>query len=197
MQLIFESYAAEAPIPVGQFLRNRKLAKYFNRETAAALIAARKLLDLHPCPANTPFYYETGIMEFESLGLDAISEGSRNADGSFDQRNFVEIGAKAVPPLTQFKALYNMPLSFVAIEHGLVGDNAVIYASANGLLMQALNAPGEGDVLLGCGKVHADASVDSAFALVNRQDLAEAAARNWPGEAIELFRFWRTPEANA
>jgi len=195
MKLVFESYAAEAVIPVGQFLRNRKLAKYFNRETAAALIAARKLLDAQPCPADTPFYYETGIMEFESLGLDAIADGSRDADGRFDQRSFVEIGAKAVPPLTQFKALYNMPLSFIAIEHGLVGDNAVIYASARGLLLQALNAPGDGDILLGCGKVHADASVDSAFALVSRDELATAAEGAWPGEAIELFRAWRDREA--
>lgn len=190
MKLVFESYAAAAPIPVQQFVRNRKLVKYFNRETAAALIAARKLLDQAPCDPATPFYYETGIMEFESLGLDAIAEGSCDADGHFEQRRFAEVGAKAVPPLTQFKALYNMPLSFIAIENGLVGDNAVIYASANGLLAQALTAPGELPVLLGSGKVYADARVESAFAFVDRDELAALAGRDWPGEAIAMFRSW-------
>lgn len=191
MKLIFESYAADAPIPVQHFVRNRKLVKYFNRETAAALIAARKLLDAAPCDPATPFYYETGVMEFESLGLDAIADGSRDAAGHFDQRRFVETGAKAVPPLTQFKALYNMPLSFVAIENGLTGDNAVIYASARGLLAQALTAPGNTPVLLGCGKVYADARVESAFALVSHDELAALAAEDWPGEGIGMFRNWR------
>jgi hypothetical protein len=190
MKLVFESYAAEAPIPVQHFVRNRKLVKYFNRETAAALIAARKLFDAARCEPTTPFYYETGIMEFESLGLDAIANGSRDSAGQFDQRRFIETGARAVPPLTQFKALYNMPLSFVAIENGLIGDNAVIYASARGLLAQALAAPGNGPVLLGSGKVYADARVESALALVAPDELAELATMDWQGEAIGMFRNW-------
>lgn len=197
MKLVFESYAADAPIPAQRFVRNRKLVKYFNRETAAALIAARKLLDATPCEPTTPFYYETGIMEFESLGLDAIADGSRDGAGHFDQRRFVEVGARAVPPLTQFKALYNMPLSFVAIENGLTGDNAVICASARGLLAQALTAPGNLPVLLGSGKVYADARVESAFALVTRDELAVLAGEELPGEAIGMFRRWHEREGSA
>lgn len=194
MKLIFESFAADEAIPVQQYVRNRKLVKYFNRETAAAIIAARKLLDQYPCDPSTPFYYETGIMEFESLGLEAIADGSCNAAGDFDQHSFVELGTKAVPPLTQFKALYNMPLSFVAIENQLTGDNAVVYASASGLLAQALVAPGEGPVLLGCGKVYADARVEAAFALATRAELQGLAKTACTGEAIGMFRAWHEQE---
>ena len=193
MRTVFDSYAADEPIPVQRFIKNRKLVKYFNRETAAALVAAAKLLNEISFDPAMPFYYESGIMEFESLGLDAIADGSRDARGSFDQRCFVEVGTKAVPPLTQFKALYNMPLSFVAIEQGLVGDNAVIYGSARGLLMQAQCAPGNGDILLGCGKVYADARVDCGFALLQRIELPmllKTNARLAQGEAIELLRAW-------
>lgn len=191
MRTVFDSYAADEPIPVQQFIKNRKLVKYFNRETAAALVAAGKLLADTPFDPDIPFYYESGVMEFESLGLDSIADGSRDEQGRFNQQHFVEIGTKAVPPLTQFKALYNMPLSFVAIEHGLVGDNAVIYGSAGGLLMQAQCAPGNGDILLGCGKVYADARVECGFALIRRDELTTLAPAHFSlGEAIELLRDW-------
>jgi len=197
MKLIFESYAADEPVPVAEFVRNRKLMKYFNRETAAAIVAARRLLDQVELVPDTPFYYETGVMEFENLGLEAIAAGSVDAAGLFDQQRFVELGTKAVPPLTQFKALYNMPLSFVAIENALVGDSAVIYASARGLLDQALVAPVDGPVLLGSGKVYADGRVEAAFALPGREDILRQSRRSWEGEAIAMFRQWRNEEAHA
>jgi hypothetical protein len=195
MKTAFEAYAAGEAIPVQQFIRNRKLVKYFNRETAAAMVCAARLLREAPLPAETPFYYETGVMEFENLGLDDIATGSVDAGGGFDQRRFVAEGAKAVPPLTQFKALYNMPLSFVAIEHGLTGDNAVIYASARGLLELALAAPGEGEILLGAGKTRADGGVECGFARVRRAELAAVACP--AGEAIELLRAWHREAAGA
>lgn len=195
MKLIFESYAADEPVPVADFVRNRKLIKYFNRETAAAIVAARRLLEGACVAPDVPFYYETGVMEFETLGLEAIAAGSVDAEGRFDQQRFVELGTKAVPPLTQFKALYNMPLSFVAIENALVGDSAVVYASARALLDQALMAPGDAEVLLGCGKVHADGRVEAAFALASRDEIALQAQRPWDGEAISMFRCWHTGEA--
>jgi hypothetical protein len=190
MQAIFESWPLGASIPVQQHVKNRKLVKYFNRETAAAIVACDKLLQGINLDPQTPFYYETGIMEFEELGLDAIADASLDEEGRFSQRLFVEKGAKAVPPLTQFKALYNMPLSFVAIEHGLTGDNAVLYASAQNLLLQALHAPGEQPVLLGSGNVHANGAVDSGFALLDRVELAALPWPSAPGEAIALFAEW-------
>jgi hypothetical protein len=194
MKIVFDTYSADDPIPVQRFIKNRKLVKYFNRETAAALVAAGKLIGATPLEATTPFYYETGVMEHESLGLDAIAANSIDDAGCFDPQRFVNIGVKAVPPLTQFKALYNMPLSFVAIEHGLCGDNAVIYASARGLILQALCAPMSAQLLLGCGKVYADAHIECAFALLDSNELDTAAqqldAIDENAEAIELFRSW-------
>ena len=190
MLAIFDSWPRGAPIPVQKHIRNRKLVKYFNRETAAAIVACSKLLQGMSLDPQTPFYYETGVMEFEELGLDAIADASLDEQGRFSQRLFVEKGAKAVPPLTQFKALYNMPLSFVAIEHGLTGDNAVLYASARSLLSQAQHAPGQLPVLLGSGKVYANGTVESGFALLDRAELAALPLPPTPGEAIALFAVW-------
>lgn len=195
MKIIFDSYAPGESIPVQQFIKNRKLAKYFNRETAAAIVSCGKLLRGMEFDPNIPFYYETGVMECEDLGLDAIAAGSLDAQGNFSQRLFVEKGAKAVHPLTQFKALYNMPLSFVSIEHGLTGDNAVIYSSARGLLMQARHAPDVKDILLGCGKFYSDGRLHSSFALVARDEVVRLAFPVAGGEAIDMFRSWATGES--
>lgn len=189
MKIVLEHYAAGEDIPVQRFIRNRKLVKYFNRESAAALVASVRLLGNSDFARDMPFYYETGIMEHENLGLDAIAAASVDAQGAFSQQAFAENGTKAVHPLTQFKALYNMPLSFVSIEHGLTGENAVIYASAQGLLQLALQAPVDSGILLGCGKVFHDGAVAAGFALVDKHEIANSPAL--PGEAIELFRHWQ------
>lgn len=190
MKVVFDSYARDAPIPVHEHIRNKKLAKYFNREAAAAVIAASRLFSQFPVPVDVPFYYETGMMEFEDYGLNAIVKASLDEEGNFSQRLFVERGAKAVMPLTQFKALYNMPLSLVSIEHGLIGDNAVIYGSARGLLVQALHAPRDGAILLGCGKVRRDGGVESGFALVDKSEIRDSPFLASDREGIEMFRAW-------
>ena len=195
MKVVYKYYTAEEVIPVHDFVKNRKLVKYFSRETAAAIVASATLLkDIAQCNQAldplTPFYYETGAMESEDLGLDLIAQVSCDTSGKFDQKNFVENGAKAVPPLTQFKALYNMPLSFVAIENGFKGDNSVIYASASGLLIQALHAPVDKNILLGCGKIFADKSAASGFALVDKDEIKGSPFLNSTLEAFELFKHW-------
>ena len=190
MKIVYNHFAAHEVIPVHDYIRNRKLIKYFNHETSAALVSAAQLLKAVDFSPAMPFYYETGVMENESLGLDQIAEASKGASGKFSQQNFAEKGTKAVPPLTQFKALYNMPLSFVAIEHGLTGDSSVVYASAAGLLTQALLAPTAGCVLLGCGNIFADASVASGFALLTKDEIKQHSSANTALEAYELFRQW-------
>lgn len=190
MKIIFDSYDWGMPIPAQNYIRNKKLAKYLNREAAAAVVSAARLLREAKVNSNTPFYYETGRTEFEDLGLDRIAQASIDEQGNFSQRLFIEKGTKAVLPLTQFKALYNMPLSLVAIEHGFVGDNAVIYASARGLLMQALHAPMEHGILLGCGKVHRDGRVESAFALIDKIEIVNSEFLASDIEGIAMFRAW-------
>ena len=191
MKLVYNHYAADELIPVHEYVSNRKLIKYFNRETAAALVAAARLLKDISFNPLMPFYYETGVMESEDLGLDMIANLSRDSAGKFSEQDFVEKGIKAVPPLTQFKALYNMPLSFVAIEHGLKGDNGVVYASASGLLVQALHAPVDKGILLGCGKIFADRSVTSGFALVDKEEIKNSPFLTNTLEGFELFKDWQ------
>jgi hypothetical protein len=190
MKILLDAYDRDAPIPVQRHIRNRKLVKYFNRETAAAVVCAARLLAGEELDPATPFYYETGLMEYENLGLDEIARESIDADGRFDQRGFALEGARAVPPLTQFKALYNMPLSFVSIEQGLTGDNAVVYASARALLELARCAPASERILLGCGKMHADGRVECGFALLGREVLVGVPLPDGEVEGIELMRLW-------
>ncbi len=190
MKIVFDSYEHGMSIPIHEYIKNKKNAKYFNREASAAVICAAKLFKESPVNPETPFYYETGKMEFEDYGLDDIVNASLDEQGNFSQRLFVQKGIKAVMPLTQFKALYNMPLSLVAIEYGLVGDNAVIYASAKGLLIQALHAPVDYGILLGCGKVRQDGKVESAFALIDKSEITDSHFLALDCEGIEMFRRW-------
>lgn len=191
MKLVFDSYQPRESIPVHDYIRNRKMAKYFNRETSAALVSVGKLLRGSNLSPETPIYYETGILEFEDLGLPTIIAASLDDQQAFSQKRYIEQGIKAVPPLTQFKALYNMPVCFISIEYGLTGDNAVIYSSARGLLFQAVNAPSDGScILLGCGKVHDNGKVESAFAMATKEELRGYPPEAQSGEAIDMFREW-------
>lgn len=187
MQVVFESFGQAEEIKALAYLKNRKLNKYFNRETAAAIVCMGKLTDGKELPADIPFYYATGVIEHEDYGLAAVAGSSKKADGSFSQKLFVEQGMAGVSPLTQFKVLYNMPLCFVSIEYKLTGDNAVIYASSQALLLQARYSQASGDILIGAGKVYNDGRTESGFALVKKSELA---GLNYPGniEAIEIFR---------
>lgn len=191
MKVLFETYDRHDAIPVQDHLRNKKLAKYFNREAAAAVVCVTKLLRGSPIDVTTPFYYDTGRMEFEDYGLDAIVLASRDEEEKFDQQLFIDKGVKAVMPLTQFKALYNMPLCLVSIEHRLTGDSAAIYASARGLLMTALHAPRERGILLGAGKMRSDGGVETGFAVIDKEEIRESRFLiDDAQEGIEIFRSW-------
>ncbi|MDD5492345.1 MAG: hypothetical protein PHV60_06670 [bacterium] len=195
MRVVFESFGPSKEISVQVYLKNKKLNKYFNREAAAAIVCMNKLTAGKELPANIPFYYATGVIEHEDYGLKAVAAGSRDAAGDFSQKLFVERGMAGVSPLTQFKVLYNMPLCFVSIEYKLTGDNAVIYSSAQALLLQARHSRTKGDILIGAGKVYSDGTTESGFALLRKTELASL---NYPGdtEAIELFRDLRKKEGS-
>jgi hypothetical protein len=191
MKILFETYDRGDAIPIQDHLRNKKFAKYFNREAAAAVVCMTKLLSGSQIDADTPFYYDTGRMEFEDYGLDAIVEASLDEQGRFNQRLFIDKGVKAVMPLTQFKALYNMPLCLVSIEHGLTGDNAALYASAQGLLMAALHAPRDRGILLGAGKMRPDGGVETGFAVIDKEEICGSRfLTDNTAEGIAIFRSW-------
>ncbi len=177
-------------IPVGKYLRNKKLRKYFSRETAAAIVCAGKILDGIELAPDTPFYYATGLIEYEDYGLQHIVEDSTDSAGKFSEKLFFERGFSRISPLNQFKVLQNMPLCFVSVEHHLHGDNAVVYSSAAGLLQHALYAPGDELILIGAGKVDQDGKTESGFAFIEKGEIAGSPFLSFTGAAIEIFRTW-------
>ena len=186
MKLARRFYAPGEKIPAETFLKERKLAKFFSRETAAAVTALGGLLAGAQVPPDIPAYYGIGVVEKESFGLETVVASSTGPDEKFSQKLFVEEGFMSVPPLNQFKVLYNMPLCFASIVFGLKGDNAVIYASGRALLEAALLAPAF-PVLVGAGKSYADGSVAAAFALAERAELEALLAGAGEKEAIDAL----------
>lgn len=188
--MVFEKYKLDDEIPVNVYIKKRKLAKYFNRESAAAIVAMGKLLKDRPVDPETPFFYAKGIVEFEDYELPKVVKVCSDENGQFSQEKHITEGTSCVSPLTQFKILYNMPACFVSIENGLTGDNAVIYSSAQGLLAQALTAETDKEMILGAGKVYRDGTVESGFAIITRDDVETSSFINSSSEAIEIFREW-------
>jgi hypothetical protein len=190
MKVAFSTYAERDTIPVMGFLKDRKLAKYFSRETAAAIVCLGKLLEETEIPPRIPVYYATGITEHEEYGLPGIVMNSADSAGRFSPELFALKGFRDVPPITQFKLLCNMPLCFISLNFGLEGDNAVIYSAASGLLHQALAAPVDTSILLGAGKSYADGTTEAGFAVVSKADIASSPYLSSTTEAVEIFRDW-------
>ncbi|MCP4218232.1 MAG: beta-ketoacyl-[acyl-carrier-protein] synthase family protein [bacterium] len=188
MKTQLDCYAPTDTIPVKTFLKHKKAAKYFNRETAAAVVCLGRLLEETSLAPDTPFYYAKGLVEYEEYGLESIVDNCRDEKGKFSTDNFVNKAMASLSPLTQFKVLFNMPLSFTAIEYGLTGDNAVLYASAGGLLSHALHAPEGLPVLLGTAVVYADGSVEAGFSLGYKEEYEALHLPEPDSDAIEFFR---------
>jgi hypothetical protein len=186
----FSTFAHGETIPVFDYLKDRKLAKYFSRETAAAIVCLGKLLKDVEIPSGIPVYYATGITEHEDYGLPGIVRNSTDSTGKFSPQLFIRKGFAEVPPITQFQLLCNMPLCFISLNYGLTGDNAVIYSAASALLCQALSAPVESPILLGAGKSHADGSVEAGFAVASKDEISSSQFLSSSVEAVEIFRAW-------
>jgi hypothetical protein len=190
MRIIFEKYHQETEIPVRDYLKQKKFSKYFNRETAAAIITSAKLFKQHSVEKTTPIYYSSGVVEYEDYGLNKIYEACVDENETFSEKLFIEKGMYSVSPLTQFKVLYNMPLCFISIENNLQGDSAVVYASASGLLANVMYAPTDSEIIVGAGKVYENGSVESAFAIINKQDIQNSKYINSETEAITMLNEW-------
>jgi len=191
MKIVFEKYSLEDEIPVKKYIKKRKLVKYFNRETAAAIVCMGRLMEEEELPPETPFYYAKGVVEFEDYDLEKIVIACRDENEKFSQEKFITNGMSSISPLTQFKILYNMPACFVSIENNLYGDNSVIYSSAGGLLAEAITAKQEKQILLGAGKVYSDGTVETGFALVSLDEAASSPFIDSNKEAVEIFRHWK------
>lgn len=187
MKWMYKKYSLHEDIPVREVLHNKKLVKYFNRETALGIVCLAELLEGETVPSDTPVYYDTGLVEYEEFGLDTIVENCAR-DGKYSQEAFVNRGMSVISPMTQFKILLNMPLCFISIENDLTGDNAVTYASANGLFTHARLADTDGMVVIGAGKVNADGAVESGFMLGSRDEIGKIGSGFGGKEGIEIFR---------
>ena len=190
MKTVFFSFSLEDSIPVSQYLKNKKLQKYFNRETEAAIVGMGKLTEGMDLDSETPFYYALGSIEYEDYGLKEIVLGSQDQNFLFSNKLFIEKGLPSVSPLNQFKVLQNMPLSFIAIEYNLRGDNAVIYSSARGLLTQALHSVAKMPILIAASKAYVDGKIEVGFALIEKNEIEQSSFLNFNGEAVEIFRAW-------
>jgi hypothetical protein len=163
---VYKKFNGDEKLNPRPFLRNKKLAKYFNRETAAAVICSAELLQGYKLRSDTPFYYCTAEVEHEDYGLPGILKESleeKNSGLGFSAKNFIGKGMGTVSPLTQFKVLLNMPLCFVSIEQELHGDNAVLYSDGVSFADYLDCAESGQEILLGAGKVHSDNTVESCF----------------------------------
>lgn len=189
MKIVFNHYDANTAIPVNDYIRNRKMAKYYNREAQAALVSIGMLLENKPIDPCTPLFYAVGIIEHEEFDIKKIAVHSVDESGSFSNKAFIEKGMMQISPLTQFKVLYNMTLCFISIEYGLKGDNAAIYASAAGLINNAVYSDGDAEILIGSGKIYSDGSVDAGFAMLSKNELDELPPFDSHIEAIELFKY--------
>lgn len=188
MKVIFDSYSPDEKIPVLQYLKNKKIKKYFSLETMAAIVGLGKLIERLNLDTETPLYYATGMMEYEDYGLNEIGEHSVDRDGNFSQKSFIESSRIQISPLNQFKVLQNMPLSFLSINYNLRGDNAVLSSSSAGLLIQALNSDTNGHMIIGAGKVYKDRKVEVGFAHLEKKEIENSHFMSYTKEAIEIFR---------
>jgi hypothetical protein len=190
MKIIFDSYENFEKINVLPYIKNKKLAKYFNKESSAAIVSVAKLFSEMNIDVSMPIYYATGLLEYEDYGLCNIVEDSIDDNFQYSQKLFIEKGLTNVSPLNQFKILQNMPLSFISLEYGFNGDNAVVYGSAKGLINYALNAPTTRSILIGAGKVYKNGAIESGFAIINKSDLYDLPFKNTDCEGIEILRYF-------
>lgn len=190
MIIIVERFESGENIPVRKYLKNKKLAKYFNRETAATIVAMSKLSEKIQFNENLPFYFSLGQIEYEDYGLQIIVEESKNEMMELSNENFIEKALPEISPLNQFKVLQNMPLSFTAIEFNLLADNAVVYSNASGLLLQAINSGENEEILIGASKAYKSGEVEIGVALLKRKEIIDSKYLSSSEEAIEMFKDW-------
>lgn len=187
MRVIHRIYLPNEEIPVYDFAKNRKLVKYYTRETMAAVVAVSQLFEGREIPSDMPFYYSTEETEMLDFYRDICSQYAYIKD-EFSSLGFIENVVPTISPLQQFKMMRNTTSCFVSIENGLKGDNAVLLSSASGLLYMAMLAETNGSVLIGAGKLYSDGTAECGFAEVMSDEIANHPMLNSTDDAITLFR---------
>lgn len=187
MRVIHRIYLPNEEIPVYDFAKNRKLVKYYTRETMAAIVTVSQLFEGREIPSDMPFYYSTEETEMLDFYRNICSQYAY-INHEFSSLGFIENVVPTISPLQQFKMMRNTTSCFVSIENGLKGDNTVLLSSASGLLYMAMLAETNGPVLIGAGKLHADGTAECGFAELMSDEIANHPMLNSNGDAITLFR---------
>ena len=184
MKAVYRSFGADEEIPVLPLLKKRKLFKYYNRESMAAVLVADGFLKANPVPGDTAFFYASAEVENYSVFRDIYDRYLQSGMEEFDAAGYIAM----TPPQSQFKMMRNMVSCFISIENELRGDNNIIVDSASALLYSAITARTESEVLLGAGFLHYDGSVESGFALARPDELLHNPLLGMDAPAIEFFR---------
>lgn len=106
--------------------------RLMSRESALATVASRDALaGAGLCPGQdmpadrVALYAATGATALEFSHIARMVDASAGEDGRFDPRRFATEGLSRINPLLSFRILPNMPPCFLAIVHGIQGDNLV------------------------------------------------------------------------
>jgi len=187
MKSIHRIYLPDEDIPIYDYVKNRKLVKYYTRETMAAVVTVSHLFGGQPLPSDMPFFYSTGETEMLDFYRNICSQYSQISD-EFSSLGFIENIVPMISPIQQFKMMRNTTSCFLSIEYGLKGDNALLLSSASGLLYSAILAETKGPVLIGSGKLYADGTVECGFAEVTPLEIENHPMLNSTDDAIALFK---------
>lgn len=187
MRLIYKKYLPNEDIPVYDYAQNRKLVKYYTRETMAAIVSVACLFEGTTPDPCMPFFYSSGETEIVDF-YRGIGEKFINEEKDFSSNWFVENVSQLISPLERFKTMRNTTACLVAIENGLKGDNGVLLTSASGLLYSGMLAETEGSVLIGAGKLYADGTVECGFAEGLPAEFAAHPLLDTLCDAIEIFQ---------
>ena len=189
MKVVFDSFDGSSNIPARDYVRKKKMVKYFSRLSAAAMVSFGKLANGITLTPDMPIYYATGpLTHGETSYFHEMCDIFLSSSEPFSNKIFIERALPKMSPLHEFGALYNMPVCFISIEYGLVGDNASLCCGAAALLEQAKHSVYRGNIILGAGKLYPDGRIESAFAALTKAELNSIPQFSWDEDAIELFR---------
>ncbi|MFA5641724.1 MAG: hypothetical protein WCR61_04655 [Bacteroidales bacterium] len=187
MRIIYKKYLPKEDIPVYDFVRKRKLVKYYTRETMAAVVCTGLLLKGQEVSEETPFFFSNSESEMMDYYRDACIAFDQKRI-PFTTHDFIKIAVPSISPLSHFKMMRNMAHCFISIEYGLKGDNAALLGSASGLLYSALLADTDKEVYIGAGKLHVNGTAEAGFGILLPYELKNHRMLDSNSEAINFFR---------
>ncbi|MFA5712918.1 MAG: hypothetical protein WC960_01910 [Bacteroidales bacterium] len=188
MRKIYKKYLAQDEIPIYNYIKKRKLVKYFTRDVMAAMVCVGELSNHCPFTEETPFFFSRGESEYPLL-FEQSSPFLESVEEGYTFKQFFNRATSLVSPLIHFKTMRNMGHCFISIEYGFKGDNASLTGSLSGLLTSALlsNCEPQTPILIVASKLNLDSSAEGGAAIVTKRELEGHPLLNSNSEAIQFF----------